>query len=255
MQKISDIKKTINLLLKKRLDNVDKISGLDNKVVLITGASKGLGLATGLYLLDQGCKVIFLSRDTVEIKDDLSGKNPEKYLLVDTDIQDVAQINKAVEKTLEKFGHIDVLINNAGIFTHEPFIEAGKSIDLTIDTNIKGTINTTKAVLKDMLKRKNGLVINIGSKISHNTNVQPNKVLYATSKYAIEGFSYALNKELKNDNIRVVCLMPGTINSFVSLKSGDYMAPTRVAQIIAMIMTFEDIDFEGIIFKSALQDI
>jgi len=255
MSKISDIKKTLNLLLKKRLDNVDKISGLENKVVMITGASKGLGFATGMYLLNQGCKVIFSARNTVEIKDELSQKNVERYLLIDTDIQDTAQINKAVESGLQKFGHIDVLINNAGIFTHEPFIEANESIDLTIDTNIKGTINTTKAVLKDMLKRKSGLIINIGSKISHNSNVQPNKVLYATSKYAIEGFSYALNRELKDYNVRVVCLMPGTINSFVSLKSGEYMAPTKVAQIIAMIMSFEDIDFEGIIFKSALQDI
>ncbi len=110
-----------------------------------------------------------------------------------------------------------------------------------------------KYVLPEMKKKKDGFVINIGSKISRNTSVKANKVLYATSKYAIEGMSLALNNELKEFGIRVTCLMPGTANTFLSLSANDFLSPYRIGEVVAMLIKLKDIDFENLVIKSKRQ--
>ena len=105
-----------------------------------------------------------------------------------------------------------------------------------------------------MKRKKRGCIVNIGSKISRNTLVGANKTLYATTKYAIEGFSFALNRELKLCGIRVACLMPGTVNTFPSLAAKNYLSPYQVAEMIVLIIRSESIDFESVVFKSWRQD-
>ena len=112
-----------------------------------------------------------------------------------------------------------------------------------------------KAVTPFMKKQKSGLIVNLGSKISHNTNVLPNRVLYTTSKYAIEGFSLALSKELKTFGIRVTCLMPGTIRNFFTIIPKYFLSCQDVGAIILMLIKFKNIDFESLIIKSKFQNL
>ena len=127
--------------------------------------------------------------------------------------------------------------------------------DKMITLNINSIFYMCKAILPFMKNQKSGFIINIGSKVSHNTNVAPHMVPYATTKYAVEGFSFALNKELKPFGIRVSCLMPGTANTVMTLKGKEYISPYSIGKVIAMMIASVDIDFESIIIKSKLQNI
>jgi short-subunit dehydrogenase len=131
-------------------------------------------------------------------------------------------------------------------------MEAFESI---VSTNLTAAFLLSREVLPHMKTRGSGQIINIGSKISHNTNVRPNKVMYATTKSALEAFSFALNKELKQWGIRVSCLMPGTVHTFVSKDVQSQLSPYQVAEVVLMTIKLSDVDFEGIIFKSVNQDI
>lgn len=256
MSLIKNIKKTLNLMLADKVTAAMPLTGIEGKVVLITGAGKGIGKATADYLYTEGCKLALMSKNLTEMQTAFPLTNFTNVLLIEGDISKPSDVQNAVKTTIAKFDKIDVLINNAGINMEKPLDETTQpELNALIDTNIKGTLNMCMAVIPQMKKQKTGTIINIGSKISHNTNVKPNKVMYATSKYAIEGLSFALNKELKEFGIRVLCPMLGTVNTFFSTQSGNYLSPTRVAQVLAMLIKFEDVDFESLVFKAKDQNI
>ncbi len=219
---------------------IETSTDLAGKVVVITGGTKGIGAATAELLSKKGATVISLSR-TSETK---------------VDVTNYSSCEKAIKTILEQHGHIDVVINNAGVFLSKSISDTtAKEFEQLMAVNVFGVFNVSKAVIEHMKSKKHGLIINIGSKISHNTNVTPNKVAYASSKYAVEGFSFALNKELKPHGIRVTCLMPGTVATFLSRKNGDYLSPYDVAHLIKMVIESENIDFESVVFKSVNQNI
>lgn len=253
---LSNIKKTINLILRDKITNSLPLQELSGKTVVITGASKGIGKATAEYLYEQGCNLILISRKIEDLKSIFPSEKYPKIKLFELDITNLSKTKEIMDSILNQNIKVDVLINNAGINIEKPLDEStSDDINKIIDTNIKGAINLSIGMLPHFKKNKSGTIINIGSKISHNTNIATNKVLYATSKYAIEGFSFALNKELKGTGVRTICIMPGTVNTFVSLKAGDFMSPTRIAHVIGMIIKFDDLDFEGLVFKSKEQTI
>ena len=253
---LNNIKKTINLILRDKITNALPLAELKDKTVIISGASKGIGKATAEYLHEQGCNLILLSRKIEELKNIFPQEKFSTVKLYELDISNFEKTKQTINSILNQNINIDVLINNAGVNIEKPLEEStNEDINKIIDTNIKGAINLSANLIPHFKKNKSGTIINIGSKISHNTNVGANKVLYATSKYAIEGFSFALNKELKGTGVRSICLMPGTVNTFVSTNAGDFMSPDRVAQVIGMIIKFDDLDFEGLVFKSKEQTI
>jgi len=221
---------------------------LDGKVVIITGGSGKIGTSIGKALVREGATVVNISR-TVR-------SNLVYTESISADITNKKQIEQAIKQIVNTYGKIDVLINNAGIFLDKKIesITEKECADI-VDVNIYGPINMATLVVPHMKKQKSGTIINIGSKISHNSNVAPHKVLYAMSKYALEGFSLALSKELHGTGIRSSCLMIGTANTFVSIKSKDYMSPENVGFIISMIIKCEDLDFESILIKSTRQKI
>lgn len=228
---------------------------LEGHVIVITGASRGVGKATAEFLYKEGATVVCIARKSDELKKAFpyTGK---RLLLLTGDVTNENDDKKITESVLDKYKKIDVLINNVGMFLDKPLSEIGSDeFDTIVKTNLKGMFLMSKYFLPVMKKRKAGFIINIGSKISHNTNVAPNKVLYAMTKYAVEGFSFALNKELKSFGIRVTCLMPGTINNFLSLKSKEFLSPSQVGMLISQLIKMKDIDFESIVFKSVKQNI
>ncbi len=242
-----------NLLFRENVI-ISSDSSLKGKVVVITGASKGIGKSTAEILLSRDAKVVVMSRDGKELEKTFINK--KNCLIISGDVSSENDCKRVFNKTIEAFGKIDVLINNAGIFKGN-FIEnmSEKDWDALMSVNLKGVFLMSKSVISEMKKNKKGLILNIGSKISHNRNIESQKVAYATTKYAVEGFSYALGNELKPFGIRVSCLMPATVNTFRSLDPGRYLSQYKLAEIISMLIKHEDVHFESIILKSVRQDI
>lgn len=225
------------------------IKDLTGNVIVITGGTGKIGMAVSRVLTRKGAKV-------VAIANKVGNNSGEKIETIKADVASRKDIKNTVEKIIKKYGKIDVLINCAGLFSQKPIeLTSEEEYDIVMGTNVKGVFITSSLVIPYMKKMKHGLIINIGSKISHNTNVEPNKVLYATSKYAVEGFSIALAKELREYGIRVTCLMLGTVNTFVSLSSKKFLNPERIGFVIAAIIESDDVEFESIIIKSVRQNI
>lgn len=220
------------------------------KTIIVTGATHGLGKAIAEALTSMDANLVLVSRgglSTLNLKSD-------KILNLSGDIRSEADIAGMVTAAVQKFGQIDVLINNAGVFIGKNLDKAKESdYDSVMDTNVKGMFLFTKAVVPYMKKRKSGLIINIGSKISHKTNLTSGKTIYAASKYAVEGFSLALQRELQPYKIRVTCLLPSTLRTFFSLSSRKYLDLKAITKIIALIIELDDINFDSLIFQSMSQ--
>jgi len=171
------------------------------KVILVTGASSGLGLATAKALQAEGHTVYGTSRDAKKIKD-----VPFKPLSMD--VTDDASVTAAIDKIIKAEGKIDVLINNAGNGITGPLY--AMPVDIAkkqFEVNFFGVVRVSSAVLPGMIEKKQGLVINIGSLAG--LFGLPYQGLYSASKFAIEGYSESLRMELQNTGIKVVVVNPG----------------------------------------------
>ena len=251
---MSLLKKLLSPLLLDKPVTIFPSEDLTGTVAIVTGASRGIGLATVDVLYKKGATVVAVSRDTSSLKARFS--DTSRFIALDGDVSSEKDVATIIAKVLKSVKRIDVLINNAGINFEKPLEETStKDFEAILNTNVKGTYLLSREVIPTMKKQKSGTIINIGSKISHNTNVGPNKVLYTTTKYAIEGFSFALNRELKQHGISVTCLMPGTVNTFVSRKASEFLSPYQIAESIFFIITHRNIDFESMIIKSLKQNI
>ncbi|CAN5256496.1 SDR family oxidoreductase [soil metagenome] len=171
------------------------------KVILVTGASSGLGLATATALSAQGHTVYGTTRNLSRIKG--VSFNP-----VEMDVTDDASVNAAVEKIIKAEGRIDVLVNNAGNGITGPLyampVEFAKK---QFEVNFFGVVRVSSAVLPGMIEKKQGLVINIGSLAG--LFGLPYQGLYSASKFAIEGYSESLRMELQNTGVKVAVVNPG----------------------------------------------
>lgn len=228
---------------------------LRGQVVIVTGAGRGIGKAVTEMILAEGGCVAAVSRRKRDLEEAFPRADVGRILLIEGDVSSERDVQATVQSTRKTFGKIDVLVNNAGINIAEKPLESidAEDFDRMISTNIRGAFLFSKAVLPCMKKASSGFIVTIGSKISHNTNVGPNKAVYAMTKYALEGFSFALNRELKSHGIRVSCVMPGTVNTFASLKASQFLSPYQVAEMVCMMIRYADIDFESILFKSRKQ--
>jgi 3-oxoacyl-[acyl-carrier protein] reductase len=186
---------------------------LENKVVIITGAGSGIGKETALLFEKEGAKVVVADmnekagEETVaEIK-----KNGEGFF-VKLDVSNREQSKQMVKTTLEKYGRIDVLINNAGI-VQDAFLSkmTEEQWDKVIDVNLKGVFNCTQAVAEVMMNQGNGVIINTSSIVGLNGNV--GQVNYAATKAGLIGMTKTLAKELGRKGIRVNAVAPGFITT------------------------------------------
>ncbi|OOM82348.1 3-oxoacyl-[acyl-carrier-protein] reductase FabG [Clostridium puniceum] len=191
------------------------MSKLSGKVALITGASKGIGRAIAIEFAKQGASVVInYSTDDEGAKETLEEvKNVNGYgIVIKGDISSFKNCKIIVNEILQVMGKIDILVNNAGISQIGLFIDATEDeIEKIINNNLLGAIYLTNQVLKDMILRKNGNVINISSMWG---DVGAScEVLYSASKGGLNSFTKALAKEVGPSNIRVNAISPGVINT------------------------------------------
>lgn len=187
---------------------------VSEKVVLITGASSGIGKACALQLGKLGATVILTSRNEEKLKMIAKtmrndGAQAEYYAL---DVTALADFQQVITTIVQKYGRIDVLINNAGIMQLSAVYEL--KVDEwyhMIDINLKGVLNGTASVLPVMRNQKRGMIINVISTAAY--RVMPNSSVYSATKFAIKAFSEGLRKEESEHGIRVCLVAPGPVKT------------------------------------------
>lgn len=230
------------------------VKKLDGQIVLVTGGGRGLGRDIVETLSSKGCTVVTVSRHKHEL-DHLYSNNP-KVTTMQCDVTSETDVSECIGNIVRAHGRIDVLINNVGKYIGGAVEDiTPSSFDTVVNTNIRSTYLLTRTVVPYMKMLRSGFIINLGSKVSHNTKVDANKSVYALTKYAVEGFSFALNRELKPWGIRVACLMPGTMRTYLTKDSRVHLSTRSVARFIAAMIELDDIDFESVVIKSAQHDL
>jgi 3-oxoacyl-[acyl-carrier protein] reductase len=218
---------------------------LQERVAIITGASRGIGRATALALASEGAKVVVnyatsspAAEEVVAAITDMGGN----AIALQADVSKLDQVDALVNQTLEKLGRVDILVNNAGI-TRDTLLLRMKPEDwqAVIDLNLTGVFLCTRAVSKVMLKQKSGRIINITSVAGQMGN--PGQANYSAAKAGVIGFTKTVAKELATRGITVNAVAPGFIATDMTsgLKSdeilkyiplGRYGAPEEVAGMI-----------------------
>jgi 3-oxoacyl-[acyl-carrier protein] reductase len=205
------------------------------RVAIITGGSRGIGLATARAFLGQGARV------------GICGVNPERLRkaraeleslgeveAVGADVRVISQVQAFVERVIARFGAVEVLVNNAGRASVGRFAEEDfASLDAVVDVNVKGVLYATRVVLPYMLKQGRGVVINVSS--GAGLAGFPEIVTYCASKFAVVGFTEALAQELRGTGVQVYGLCPGRVATDMQVQySGERigMPPERVAETI-----------------------
>jgi NADP-dependent 3-hydroxy acid dehydrogenase YdfG len=244
-------------------------NNIDGKVVVITGASSGLGEATARLLSAQGASVVLGARRANRIKslaDELTGSGG-KALAITTDVTQYDQVKRLVDAAVQTYGHIDVMINNAGLMPHSP-LERLKIDDWNrmIDVNIKGVLYGIAAALPYMKQQKAGHIINVSSVAGH--KVRPGAAVYAATKHAVLALSEGLRLEVKPYNIRTTVISPGAVATELpnSVTEPDIAESVRkiyeiaipaesFARAVAFAMSQpEDVDVNEILFRPTRQE-
>lgn len=185
---------------------------LENKVAIVTGGSRGIGYATVEAFLKEGAKVV-LCASRKETADQAVSKLKEGYADaviegIYPNLSDYAAVKEAFDSVVKKYGKIDILVNNAGVSESTPFTDyTGETFDKVMDLNIKGVFNCSKAVSGHMIAAGSGVILNTSSMVS--VYGQPAGIAYPTSKFAVNGFTLSLARELGPKGIRVNAVAPG----------------------------------------------
>ena len=203
--------------------------GIKDKIVVVTGASSGLGEATARLLSAQGATVVLGARRAERLQS--LAKEIEtrggKALALATDVMDREQVKALVDKAVQTYGRIDVMINNAGLMPQAPLEQLKiNEWDRMIDVNIKGVLYGIAAALPHMQRQKSGHFINVSSVAGH--RVGPGFAVYAATKYAVRALSEGLRQEVKPYNIRTTVISPGAVATELPNSITDPAAATRI---------------------------
>ena len=185
----------------------------DKKVALVTGGSRGIGKACALELAKAGCDVVINFAGNVEAAEKTVeelkalGSNSECYKF---DVSNQSEVDENIAKIIEKYGRIDVLVNNAGITRDDLFIRMGEDKwNAVINTNLSSAFYVSKPVVKLMMKQRSGAIVNMSSVVGLYGN--PGQANYSAAKAGLVGFTKSLAKELGSRGIRVNAVAPGFI--------------------------------------------
>jgi NADP-dependent 3-hydroxy acid dehydrogenase YdfG len=248
-------------------NNSNNIAG---KVVVITGASSGLGEATARLLSAQGASVVLGARriDRIQSLADELTSSGGKALAIPTDVTHYDQVKRLVDAAVQTYGRIDAIINNAGLMPHSP-LERLKIDDWnrTIDVNLKGVLYGIAAALLYMKQQKTGHIINVSSVAGH--KVRPTGAVYAATKAAVLTLSEGLRQEVKPYNIRTTVISPGAVATELpeSVTEPDIAENVRKSYEIAIpadsfaravafaISQPEEVDVNEILFRPTRQEL
>lgn len=185
---------------------------IKNKVIVITGASSGMGEAAARHLATLGAKVVVAARraDRINALVESITQNGGTAIAVPTDVTSKDAMQKLVDTAVSTYGRIDVLMNNAGVMPLSP-LDSGKTDewDQMIDINLRGVLHGIAAVLPYMKEQKSGHIINTASVAGH--LVFPTASVYCATKFAVRALTEGLRKEVKPYNIRATILSPGAV--------------------------------------------
>ena len=185
-----------------------------NKVIVITGASSGLGEAAARHLSAQGATVVLGARriDRIKALADELNNSGGKALALATDVTKVEQVKALVDAAVQNYGRIDVMINNAGLMPQSTLDRYRiDEWDKMIDVNIKGVLYGIAAALPHMQKQMSGHIINVSSVAGH--KVRPGGTVYSATKHAVRVISEGLRQEVKQYNIRTTIISPGAVDT------------------------------------------
>ncbi|MCC3215675.1 SDR family oxidoreductase [Chryseobacterium sp. X308] len=188
---------------------------MKKQTIIITGASSGIGLETARYFLDRGDNVIINSQMASKLEEVYHELGAgENLAMVAGSVSDKSTGEALVKTAIERFGSIDVLVNNAGIYENKPFLEVTEDyLDRFLATNLKGTFFTTQAVIPQMIRQKEGVVINVGTPLVYHAIAESPSTAPISSKGAIHALTLQLAAEFGKDNIRVNTVAPGLIRT------------------------------------------
>ena len=185
---------------------------LKDKVAIITGGSRGIGFATADKFLEEGAKVI-LTASTQASADKAAAQLREKHpgaiiSGISPDLSNLDSVREAFRKETAQYGCVDILVNNAGVSESTPFMEyTEETFDRVMDLNVKGVFNATRAASECMIARGSGVILSTSSMVS--ISGQPSGFAYPASKFAVNGLTLSLARELGPKGIRVNAIAPG----------------------------------------------
>src|SRR4051812_26719560 len=214
-------------------------------VGIVTGGSKGIGLAIARAFLDRGMRVTITARNDADLRRAAEGLgHADNVHAVSADVRQAPDAGRVVEETVRRFGGLDVLVNNAGIGR---FVNvADMSVDEwrnVIDTNLSGVFNCTHAALPELRRRGAGYIVNISSLAGKNPFA--GGAAYCASKAGLNAFSEALMQEVRYENIRVSYVMPGSVSTgFGDRGSADApsdwkLTPEDVARVVVDLISHD----------------
>jgi NADP-dependent 3-hydroxy acid dehydrogenase YdfG len=242
---------------------------IENKVVVITGASSGLGEATARHLAAQGAKLVLGARRVDRLQALARELGLGAGAAVVTNVTDAAQVKALVDGAVAAHGRIDVMLNNAGLMPHSPLGRLKiADWDRMIDVNLKGVLYGIAAALPHMTRQKGGHIINVASVAAY--KVRPGSAVYAATKAAVRMLSEGLRQEVKPYNIRTTIISPGAVQSELlqSVSEPDvargiaefydrYAIPAdSFARMVAFAISQpEDVDVNEILFRPTAQEL
>ena len=205
----------------------------ERKTVLVTGASRGIGKEVTLKYAENGYDVVInyvsSKTDVKALENEFKEKGVDS-LIIKADVSKQEEVQELVDKAIEKFGKIDVLVNNAGITKDNLLMRMSEEeFDKVIEINLKGTYLVTKAVTKYMMKKRSGSIINLSSVVGVAGNA--GQCNYSASKAGIIGFTKSIAKELASRNIRANAVAPGFIETDMTNVLSDTVKETIHNQI------------------------
>ncbi|MCR5864033.1 SDR family oxidoreductase [Aquincola sp. J276] len=246
-------------------------TGIEAKVVIITGASSGMGHAAARHLAAEGARVVVAARRRDRIAALVSeiAQAGGKALAVTADVTNQEDMQRLANTTVEHFGRIDVLVNNAGVMPLSPLERLKvQEWDHMIDVNLKGVLHGIAAVLPHMTARRSGQIINTASVAAY--KVFPASAVYSATKYAVRALSEGLRQEMKPYNIRTTLISPGAVKTElldhinekdVQAANQDYVGRVAIsADSYARVLAFaisqpDDMDVNDIVFRPTAQEL
>ena len=213
---------------------------MKKQTVIVTGASSGIGKEIARHFLAKGDNVVINSstaQKLIRVYQELGGG--ENLAMVAGNVYEKSTGERLLATAIERFGSADVLVNNAGIFETKPFLEVDEAyLDRFLNTNLKGTYFTTQAIIPQMLKQRDGVVVNIGTPLVNHSLAGVPITAQMASKGAIHALTIQLAGEFGKDNIRVNTIAPGTIRTPMH---GDNADQTAGLHLLNRVGEVEDI--------------